>query len=227
MSNQSFSILKEIDSLIKMRIHQLKAKGEQEGRLTNLNERRQTTILQTNALKEKLVQNHQKMGDVDSKMKVASEQRDRIRGRGGDEDKVRKYSLELDHLEEEGLLLLSEAEEVENQIKDLKTFLIGVEQTIQEIQGEVIVEINKFNKEIDNIDLRLKLLQDELPQDFQSLYQRISSKNPAHGPFTRIDNGSCYFCRFKISRIEESEIDIHKNLKTCPQCSRIFLPYGL
>jgi predicted nucleic acid-binding Zn-ribbon protein len=52
------------------------------------------------------------------------------------------------------------------------------------------------------------------------------AKNLAHGPFTRIDQGSCFLCRYKISRVEESEIDMQKALKICPQCSRIFLPYG-
>ena len=226
MTVEGFSTLKEIDSLTKMRIHQLKAKGEQEARLVKLNEKRQTTISQTDALKEKLVQNHQKLADIEKKIKVSSEQKERLIERGSEEQKITAYSLEIDQLEEQGFALLQEAESIETERGELKTFIKGLDQTIHEIQTEVDEEVSRLNKEIENLELRLKLLQEQLPGDFKSVYQKISAKNLAHGPFTRIDQGSCFFCRFKISRIEESEIDIHKNLKTCPQCSRIFLPYG-
>lgn len=226
MTVEGFSTLKEIDSLTKMRIHQLKAKGEQEARLVKLNEKRQTSLSQTDALREKLVQNHQKLADIEKRIKVSSEQKERLIERGSEDQKIATYSLEIDQLEEQGLILLQEAEGIEIELVELKTFLKGLDQTIHEIQAEVSEEVSKLNKEIENLELRLKLLQEELPDDFKNVYQRISSKNLAHGPFTRIDQGSCFFCRFKISRIEESEIDIHKNLKTCPQCTRIFLPYG-
>lgn len=226
VSVQGFSTLKEIDSLSKMRIHLLKLKGEQEARLESLNNRRQGTLLQTNALKEKLVQNHQKLGDIESQIKVASEQKGRLIDLGTEEQKVGAFTTQIDKLEEEGLLLLAEIESFETEMKDHRTFLDGLEKTTKEIQHEVSEELEKIHKETQNIALRLSLLLEDLPHDFKSLYQKISSKNLAHGPFTRIDQGSCYFCRFKISRLDESEIDINKNLKTCPQCSRIFLPYG-
>ena len=95
-----------------------------------------------------------------------------------------------------------------------------------EIESEVAEEKGKLEKELHSISLRVDLLKEELPSDFRQVLERVSARKLAHGPFTRIEGGSCYFCRYKISRLDESEVDMQKQLKICPQCSRIFLPYG-
>lgn len=226
MSIESFLTLKEIDSLTKMRTTQLTAKTGQEKRLNELDLRRQETLIALNSLKENLISKHSEMADIEKKLKTSSEQKQRLMDLGGDENKIKNYSDQIASLENEGLDCLATSEQLETEINDKKIFLQGLEKTIQEIQKEVEEEITVIDKEISNLDLRLNLLKDDLPQDFRSILKSISSKNLAHGPFTRVENGSCYFCRFKISRIDESEIDMQKNLKTCPQCTRIFLPYG-
>ncbi len=226
MSVDWFLKLKEIDSLTKMRINYLKSKSEQEDRVSKLNERRQETLMQTAKLKQDGFALNHELAEVEKKLKTASEQKQRLMDMGGDEKKIHQYLLDINQAEEQGLELLSQLEEIETQTQDHKTFLAGLEKTIKEIEQDVLPEVDKLNNEVINIDLRLKLLLEELPSDFRSTLQKISAKNLAHGPFTRIDQGSCYFCRYKISRLDESEIDMQKNLKTCPQCSRIFLPYG-
>ena len=105
-------------------------------------------------------------------------------------------------------------------------FLSGLEKTYLEIEVEVKAEISEHQKGIEQSQMRMKLIEEELPADFRSTLERTLKKNLAVGSFTRIDQGSCFFCRYKISRTEESEIDMQKNLKVCPQCTRIFLPYG-
>lgn len=226
MSIEWFSKLKEIDSLSKMRINHLKTKQDQEDRVSKLNERRQKALMQITILQKEIMSVNHELSLVEGKIKTSTEQKQRLMDLGGDEKKIQLYSQEINAEEEKGLTLLSEIESKETEVSDLKTFSQGLEKTIKEIFAEANVDIEAINKEISNIDLRLGLLKDELPPDYRQILGKISAKNLAHGPFTRIDQGSCYFCRFKISRIEESEIDMQKNLKTCPQCSRIFLPYG-
>jgi predicted nucleic acid-binding Zn-ribbon protein len=89
------------------------------------------------------------------------------------------------------------------------------------------VEVADQKQKVVQAQMRIKLIEDELPTDFKSVLERTLKKNLALGPFTRNENGSCFFCRYKISKLDESEIDMQKQLKTCPQCSRIFLPYGI
>lgn len=226
MSVEWFFKLKEIDSLSKMRINYLRTRNEQNERISKLQERRDAALLQTAKLKQETISLHLDLAEIEKKLKVATEQKQRILDIGGDNNKVQSYLLDVAHLEEQGMEILLRLDEIENELKDNKTFLNGLEKTILEIQEEFKPELEKIEQELINIDLRSNLLLEELPSDYKTLLQKITSKNLALGPFTRIDQGSCYFCRFKISRLEESEIDMQKNLKTCPQCTRIFLPYG-
>lgn len=226
MSVEWFMKLKEIDSLSKMRINYLKTRSEQKERISKLNDRREETLLQTAKLKQETISSNSELAEIDKKIKNASEQKQRVLDIGGDEKKVQNYLSEIGMLEEKGMELLSRQDEIENEIQDSKTFAAGIEKTINEISLEAKPELDKINQEISNIELRHNLLMEELPLDYKSLLLKITAKNLAHGPFTRIEQGSCYFCRYKISRMEEDEIDMQKNLKTCPQCTRIFLPYG-
>lgn len=226
MSVKSFLTLKEIDSLSKMRITQLNVKSDQEKRIQKLNEKRQGIENEMISLKKEIVQHQGLLGTVEDKIKTAVQQKQRLIDLGGDEKKILAYDLEIKSLEDKGFEYLTIIDEFETTIVDHKTFLIGLTKTLEEIDQEVREELTKIEADIKNIDLRLDLLREELPPEFKTTLAKISAKNLALGPFTRIDQGSCFFCRFKISRIEESEIDMQKNLKTCPQCTRIFLPYG-
>lgn len=226
MSVKPFLILKEIDSLSKMRITQLNAKTDQEQRLKKLNDKRQGIEFEIQDSKKQIVVSRSQLDATEQKLKIAVEQKQRLIDMGGDEGKIAHFEKEINSLEDQGLEYLALIDESENKIAELKTFLSGLERTLDEISQEVREETSKNEEEIKNFDLRLELLLEELPSEFKTILQKTTAKKLAHGPFTRIDQGSCFFCRFKISRIDESEIDMQKNLKTCPQCSRIFLPYG-
>jgi len=225
VSAESFFKLKEIDSLNKMRLTLLKNKSEQEDRVSKLSERQNEALLQTAKLRQELISTTNELADVEKMLKTASEQKQRFIDIGGDDKKINNFSMEIEKLEEKGMEYLSRLDEIESEIADQKNFLSGIQKTISEIMEEVKPELEKCDQEIKNIDLRLELLSQELPDDFRNLYLKVSSKKLALGPFTRTDQGSCYFCRFKISKVDESEIDTQRVLKTCPQCGRIFLPY--
>jgi predicted nucleic acid-binding Zn-ribbon protein len=223
---EMFLKLKEIDSLNKMRISHLNLIQEQNERIAKLNNRLQEASLQTAKLKQELIQSNDKLAETEKKLTVATTQKQHLLDLGGDEKKIELFQVEINRCEDEGLNLLSEVERIESEIGDNKTFVAGVEKTIHEISEEARPLIEESQQELKNIDLRVVLLQEELPDDFRSILIKVTNKNLAHGPFTRIEQGSCFFCRYKISRMDESEIDMQKGLKTCPQCQRIFLPYG-
>lgn len=226
MSIESFTKLKEIDSLTKLKNSHVKAKLDEESRLNKLLERKTQTESAITAQKQLIISKNTEMAELEKRLKNAAEQKQRLMDIGGDEKKIQDFTNQISELEEKGFLLLDEQEKIESELGDLKTFLGGLEKTIFEIKAEIDEASLKLNQEIANSELRIELLMNELPADFKSLLIKVSSKNLAHGPFTRIEQGSCYFCRYKISRLDESEIDMLKGLKTCPQCGRIFLPYG-
>ena len=225
MSVETFLKLKEFDSLSKVRISHLKALSEQEDRLSKLNERRDANLMQTSILNQSNRDTQQELFETEKQLKILTEQKQRLLDIGN-ADKASLLQKDIDALETKGFELLERIEANETEITDLKTFLSGLEKTMNEIRGESQEETDKLQSEIKTIDMRLEGLKEDLPPDFQALLTKTLAKKLAHGPFTRVENGSCFFCRYKISRIDESEIDMQRMLKTCPQCSRIFLPYG-
>ena len=226
MTADWFLKLKEFDSLEKMRISHLKAIKDQEDRLQHLNVKRQEQQKVQEILKAELHSLQQAYFETEKKLKICEEQASRLKDLGGDSDKIDRYQKDAATLEDDLFAILEKIESHQESIQEKKTFLAGIENTIQEIKSEVEAEIKEHSKAIEQLELRLKLIKAELPSDFKDALERTLKKNLALGPFTRVDQGSCYFCRYKISRIDESEIDMQRALKFCPQCSRLFLPYG-
>lgn len=227
MSDEWFFKLKEFDSLGKMKNGHLKSIQEEQNRLSSLNIKRQEVLSDVATLKNELLQLQQEYFEAEKKMNSHEEQAARLSDMGGDQVKIAQFKKDANHLENRLFELLERTEDIQVELDEKKTFLSGLEKTYQEIEVEVQGEIQIHQLGVDQADMRMKLIEEELPSDFKSLLIRTLKKNLAVGSFTRTDNGSCFFCRSKISRTEESEIDMQKLLKTCPQCSRIFLPYGI
>lgn len=221
-----FAKLREFDSLSKSKQKHQSIIQSQNERLTLLNKKREDNHLRINQLKKEMTVNQSLLAELEAQIKSYSEQRQRIIDYGGDEKKAAEFAEKLEAIEERGLDILSLIESLENELEDARTFDQGIGKTIEEIGAEVSETVSKEQKEITAIEMRLNSLQDELPPEFKDRLKRVLDKKLAHGPFTRIENGACYMCRFKISRVEESEIDMQKQLKNCPQCTRIFIPYG-
>lgn len=221
-----FAKLREFDSLSKTKHKHLATIASQNERLTLLNKRRQVNQQKIEELKNDLSFNQSLLLDLEGQIKIYSEQRQRILDFGGDEKKARDYADKISIEEERGLEILSRIDASESELKDALGFDDGVGRTIEDISSEVKEVVLKEDKEILHIDQRLAALQEDLPLDFRDHLNRVLPRNLTHGPFTRIENGACFMCRFKISRMEESEIDVQKQLRSCSQCTRIFIPFG-
>lgn len=226
MSAEWFFKLKEFDSLGKMKNTHLKAIKEQSERLDKLNVRRQNQLSEVSDLKSELLSVQQSYFETEKKLNTAEEQAQRLRDVGGDDSKIAKFVSEAQEHEGKLFEMLERTEAIQTSLEEAKTFLSGLEKTFLEIEAEVKSEILVEENALEQATMRMKLIEEELPSDFRNTLERTLKKNLAVGPFTRIDQGTCFFCRYKISRTEESEIDMQKNLKTCPQCTRIFLPFG-
>ncbi len=226
MSDEWFSRLKEYDSLSKARARLILSGKDQEGRLETLRKRQADSMAQLAGLKSSYIHLQQSLHEIEQKIKVQNEQRSRSIDQGGSEEKLRAYNKEISSLEEKGFSFLEDLDVNETERADLQGFLNGLEKTMIEIAGEVKEETAKFQNEIEQLDLRLNSLTEALPAEYRDLLMRTLKKNLALGPFTRVENGSCFFCRANISRNEESEVEMQKILKTCSQCGRIFIPYG-
>lgn len=209
-----------------MRAQHVKNIHEQQERLSKLAAKKEEKLKGVEELRDHYLKLQNELAEIEKHIKSATLQRQRLMDYGGDEKKIQAFTSEIADKEGRGLELLGELELNERDRSDARIFLTGIEKTITEIESEVKAEAAKEEEQISIIDVRLNGLKEDLPSEFKQVLEKLLSKNLAHGPFTRIDQGSCLFCRYKISRLEESEIDMQRKLKQCPQCSRIFIPYG-
>lgn len=226
MNIEWFFKLKEIDSLGKMRINHLKQMKDQENRLILLNEKRLNHLNLISELEINHLQAQQNLSRAEENLLNAEKQILRLNETHASSEKLDLYQKERDQFENLAFEIMEQIDHIQKEITEAKTFIFGLDKTINEISSEVETEKNSLQRDIAHWDLRIQSLQDELPPDFKSILTKTLAKKLPLGPFTRIESGSCFFCRFKISKIDESEIDMQQKIKTCPQCDRIFLPYG-
>ncbi len=223
MSNERFLILKEIDSLLRMKIKHEKFIEEENNRLTKLNKKLAESAEKLQIIKKSIFELQNVIYEIEKKLEVLTKQKINLFSVGKD---TLSLDQEIEKLEFKGLEFLEDIDKLKIEENDYQTFQLGLKKTIEEIKLDVEQNVAAESKSLENTILRISLGLEGIPAHFKDTFQKVYIKNLSHGPFTRNENGWCYFCRYKISRIDESEIDLQQQLKQCPQCSRIFLPYG-
>lgn len=222
-----FEKLREFDSLSKMR-HKFEIyKNDQESRITKLHDTKKSHFDRKLELITSIAKLNQELGDIELKIKSNNLQKERLINSGGDSQKITNYEKINNELEDNGFNTLVLIDKYQHEIIDIEQFLNGIDKTINEIKEEISQELRPLEMEYNSYNMRQELILEELPSEFKSTLNRVLKLKLAHGPFTKIENGGCYFCRFKVSLLDQSEIDTQFSLKTCTQCNRIFLPYGL
>ena len=209
MSVEIFFSLKEIESLKKMQLAHEGRILEQKERLGKLADRLSTQLNIIESNQNEIVKIKSENNALEKRLQ------DRL-------DETTKATLET--LQWDNMLKI---ESLEKEIQDDETFIIGFKNTMHEIDLEAQEIIAHEQKELRNLELRVRLLLDALPEDVQLLLKKLQAFNLKFGVFTSIEDSACRFCRRKLSRVEEEEIDIRLQLKTCASCRRLFLPYNI
>lgn len=226
MSREAFQKLREIDSLMKMKNKELSLVKDQDDRLSRLEQQKTARLEQKDQDKKLYIQTQQNLLEMEAKLKTASQQKERLSQYSPDDPKLLELAKTIEDQELLGFELISKIEELELLMKDSDSFLKGIEKTITEISAESLEICTAHLNEVKNLDLRISLLEIELPENFQSVFKRLLTKNFMHGPFTAIVNNQCMFCHSSVSKVEESEIDTKFMITHCKQCGRLFLPYN-
>lgn len=227
MQQIDFSQLKEYDSLSR-REQQLLSEIQQENERTNkIHSLIENHLLKRQEIKSAIVQKNSQILDNESQLTVLQEQISRLILQGVTEDKIKEYQEKIANLEDQSFSFLEVIETLESELKETMEFEAGARKTLQEIETEVEQIVQIKNQELKALRSHQQDLLSQLPKYISNLLLKLIKKKLTHGPFTKIATGSCMVCRFKISKLDEAEIDVHKNLKQCPQCERIFLPYGV
>lgn len=128
-----------------------------------------------------------------------------------------------EQLENEGLKLLDQIEEISTQRSESLEFLNGLSQTRKEIEVEVISFEKTKNEESENIKSRIRALREQLPDNLLKAHMKLVKEKK---PFTTttLKNYACTQCGMSVSRQVESKLETQLSLVACPGCGRIILP---
>lgn len=227
MQQIDFSQLKEYDSLSKREQQLLREIDQENARIDKINSLIESHLTRRKEIKANIVNKNSLILDNESQLKILSEQTTRLIEQGSSEEKIAEFQKKISDLEEESFSYLEEIDALENELQETVGFENGARKTLQEIETEVKQLVQTKDQELELLKSHKNEILEKLPENIRNTLIKLSQKNLSHGPFTKIEAGSCMMCRFKISKIDENEIDVHKLFKQCPQCSRIFLPYGV
>lgn len=227
MQQIDFSQLKEYDSLSKREQQLLREIEQEKARIDKINSLIEGHLVRREEIKAVIVHKNSLILDNESQLKILSEQSTRLIEQGISEEKISEYQKKISDLEDQSFSFLEEIESLENELKESKEFELGARKTLLEIEDEVKEIIQNKKQELELLKSHKIEILDKLPENARNILLKLSERNLVHGPFTKIEGGGCMMCRFKISKIDEAEIDVHRLLKQCSQCSRIFLPYGV
>lgn len=226
MQPVDFSKLKEYDSLSKREQQLLREISDENARTQKIKSLIEKHLEHRHEIKNNIAQLNTSILDCESQLKTLGEQKDRLMNQGATEEKLKDYQDKIDHFENEAFEFLEKIDQLENELTETLQFETGARKTLSEIEAEVSIVVTSKETEAKNLHSHLEDILNNLPPSLSSSLNKLIAKNLTHGPFTKISDGGCMLCRFKISKTDEAEIDVHKLLKFCPQCSRIFLPYG-
>ena len=234
MSKESFKILIEINSLtINKEEFQLKVDA-QLGRIQTVDSNREARTNQKlsdkNLLKEtnstlNLAENeisHLQLKLIKDKKNltlISTEQTLKNM-----EKQIADLEEKISNLEESGLEEIEKIEVLEEKISLADEFLEGSLESLNEIKAEVKIANIENQASIDKLIKRIKLLVQELPDDFSHRYFKTLESKIKGSVFARIKNEACEYCRSGLSKMEVQKIEDQLNLKTCQSCGRIFIP---
>jgi predicted nucleic acid-binding Zn-ribbon protein len=136
----------------------------------------------------------------------------------------KELSSELDEIQERGLSLLEEIEEVKEEITNAQNFLNGIDETIDEIKAEVFEKQGLENESEKHVQERISLILNDLPIDFQTRYLKLKKDSPHHNSLSVVKDKKCQFCHYEINSRKLEAIEIKFELHKCDMCKRILIP---
>lgn len=167
----------------------------------------------TEDLNKKILQGEQALNNATSEKQLSSSQM-----------QLNSFKSELDNFENEAFNLLEISEELQERIDEKNNFLNGSEKTLKDISIEVQQNIDPMMSEIEVIRKRIDNLGSQLPEQTKTRLYKLIDKKLMHGPLTKIQDGSCFICRYEVNSINRDKIDKNLALLSCSSCSRLFIP---
>jgi len=228
----SFRHLIEIEAMKTQNQNDLAAIANEEKRISDLellreNRRRNITSLDEEVKAMKLIEKQLEVESLELKHKRTKEQLDMLTSEK--EIKAMEHQLEvmasdLGQKEENYFSLLERSEAIAEEKKEAEEFLKGSANTIEDIKKEVEVERQKFNKQIENRNLRIISLEDQCHPALLKFYKEIEKKFAPKKAVAFLIDKKCSACFVQVDSMFKTALEEGRSMETCPNCGRFLIP---
>jgi len=228
----SFRHLIEIEAMKTQNQNDLAAIANEEKRISDLEllreKRRQQIIALDDEVKAmKLIEKQLEVETLELKHKRTKEQLDTLTSEKdikAMEHQLETMAAELAQKEEHYFSLLERSEVIADEKKEAEEFLKGSALTIEDFKKEVEVEREKFNKQIENRNLRIHSLEDQCSPPLLKFYQEIEKKFAGKKAVAFLIDKKCSACFVQVDSMFKTALEEGRSMETCPNCGRFLIP---
>lgn len=234
MDKENFKILKEIASLESLSSQLQEAMDKENSRILFVTDQRNSRLAYLQELTSKKEALENEFSELEEKSDKNLNELNRLESNLNNATTVKeqtalesqieaKKSLQL-QFEARSNEVIDQIDECEKQLDEAQEFEKGSLDSLNSLKQEVAEIVGQKQQEKDRLSHRIDLLLDEIPENFKASYKKVAAKKLKYGPFSSLKNLQCNVCGFKVSRTLEVDVEENFKLKTCPSCSRIFIP---
>ncbi len=119
---------------------------------------------------------------------------------------------------------LERQEAIEEEKKDINSFLEGSLSTLAEIKKDVEVEIKKYQDIINGRLLRIQSLEELLDISLKKFYLELENKFKPKRPVAYLIDRKCTQCHMQVDSVFKASLEEGRSFETCPNCGRLLIP---
>lgn len=231
----NFKDLLEIQSLENHRKNLQQKVDQEDQRLSHIRKEREKkeTLIQSHtyqiqSLKKEHLELETSLFEIEKKLQKAKEQYSMIKSSQEEaalEKVIRELETHVDEISEKVLERLEKNDSHEQEIQEMKNFLEGSNDTLNELKEVIKTETAPLIKQMEGYEERILALMNNLPTQMKSLFEQAKKKHINSSALAYIrDNGSCEQCRYHLDQTTKNDVELMKTLNTCPSCGRILIP---
>jgi predicted nucleic acid-binding Zn-ribbon protein len=120
--------------------------------------------------------------------------------------------------------LLEQSEEIANEKKEAEEFIKGSLNSLEDIKKDVALEEARFQKQIDNRNLRVHSLEEQVEKNLLKFYTEIEKKFAPKRPVAFLIDKKCTQCHMQVDSMFKASLEEGRSIEMCPNCGRLLIP---
>ncbi len=217
------TIKKHLDAIEKQKLRINNIRSEQD---TKKNQ----NISDSSKLESKkkiLASKEKEMTTIEEKISKAKKNLDLIKSKQQADaltNEITSLAAKKTKLEAEILTDIETIESLGKKIVETNQFLVGIEDSLSEIQKDIDNEIDKEKQEISTLTYRIENLEGMLDPATKRLFKVVNTTFKYKYPLSLVHHNVCMQCHFNVERNVQTMVEKAVTIEQCPNCSRILVP---